>query len=142
GHAYQLYERSEPELVDEGVLLVGDAAGLAYPQSGEGIRPAVESGLLAADAIVACRREYSRIRLEPYRRAGRARFGAPRAHSAGGWLPASWLCMLARRLMASERFARSVVLEQWFLHMHQPALERFAAPLAAAGRVCWFPSTD
>jgi flavin-dependent dehydrogenase len=29
------------------VLLIGDAAGLAYPESGEGIRPAVESGLIA-----------------------------------------------------------------------------------------------
>ena len=28
-----------------GVLWIGDAAGLAYPQSGEGIRPAIESGL-------------------------------------------------------------------------------------------------
>jgi flavin-dependent dehydrogenase len=35
------------------VVLIGDAAGLAYAQSGEGIRPAIESGLLAAGAIVA-----------------------------------------------------------------------------------------
>ena len=35
------------------VLLIGDAAGLAYKQSGEGIRPAIESGLLAAQAILA-----------------------------------------------------------------------------------------
>jgi hypothetical protein len=28
-----------------GVLLVGDAVGLAYTQSGEVIRPAVESGI-------------------------------------------------------------------------------------------------
>ena len=41
-----------PVTVGDGVMLVGDAAGLAYPQSGEGIRPAVESGLLAASAIV------------------------------------------------------------------------------------------
>ena len=31
---------------------VGDAAGLAYPQSGEGIRPAVESGLMAATVVL------------------------------------------------------------------------------------------
>ena len=46
GHAYQLYERAAPTLADDGVLLVGDAAGLAYPQSGEGIRPAVESAII------------------------------------------------------------------------------------------------
>src|SRR5262249_3825074 len=52
GHAYRLYERIVPKLADDGVLLIGDSAGLAYPQSGEGIRPAVESGMLAADVIL------------------------------------------------------------------------------------------
>ena len=37
------------------MLLIGDAAGLAYPESGEGIRPAIESGRLAA-AHAGCRR--------------------------------------------------------------------------------------
>ena len=36
GHAYLLYGDVRP-LIADGVLLVGDAAGLAYPQSGEGI---------------------------------------------------------------------------------------------------------
>jgi flavin-dependent dehydrogenase len=39
-------------LGDATVLLVGDAAGLALAPSGEGILAAVESGLLAADAIL------------------------------------------------------------------------------------------
>src|SRR4029453_16637115 len=46
GHAYRLYEREAPRLVDDGVLLVGDAAGLAYSQSGGGIPPAIEAGRL------------------------------------------------------------------------------------------------
>ena len=52
GHAYLLYPDAARPLVADGALLVGDAAGLAYPESGEGIRPAVESALLAADAPV------------------------------------------------------------------------------------------
>ena len=36
-------------------LLVGDAAGLQFPISGEGIGTALESGLLAADAVAALR---------------------------------------------------------------------------------------
>ena len=35
------------------VLLVGDAAGLVNPLQGEGIAPAMESGRLAAEAVVA-----------------------------------------------------------------------------------------
>jgi flavin-dependent dehydrogenase len=46
GHAYLLYPDSPRPLGADGVLLVGDAAGLAYEASGEGIRPAIESGIL------------------------------------------------------------------------------------------------
>jgi flavin-dependent dehydrogenase len=53
GHAYLLLEGPPRRLVEDGVLLVGDSAGLAVPASGEGIRAAVESGLLAAETILA-----------------------------------------------------------------------------------------
>ena len=59
GHAYLLYPDAARPLVADGALLVGDAAGLAYPESGEGIRPAVESALLAAEAIRACGGQYT-----------------------------------------------------------------------------------
>jgi flavin-dependent dehydrogenase len=54
GHSYYLYE---PVHLDgaarDGALLAGDALGLAHPITGEGILPAVLSGRLAADAILA-----------------------------------------------------------------------------------------
>ena len=62
--------------VDDGVLLVGDAAGLAYPQSGEGIRPAVQSGLFAARTIVEAAGRYTRERLQGYDTWMRSVFGA------------------------------------------------------------------
>src|SRR5262249_14181118 len=40
GHAYRLHLGEPRTSSREGVLLIGDSAGLAYPQSGEGIRPA------------------------------------------------------------------------------------------------------
>jgi flavin-dependent dehydrogenase len=52
GHAYLIHGTSRRRVIDEGMLLIGDAAGYAYPRSGEGIRPAIESGLLAAQTIV------------------------------------------------------------------------------------------
>src|SRR5437879_6403971 len=36
GHAYALYGRTSRQLAGDGVLLIGDAAGVAYAQSGEG----------------------------------------------------------------------------------------------------------
>ncbi len=66
GHAYLLFRESKRTLLNDGILLVGDAAGLAYSQSGEGILPAIESGLLAAEAIVAADGNYSAGKLERY----------------------------------------------------------------------------
>jgi menaquinone-9 beta-reductase len=127
GHAYQLYERSVPMLHDAGVVLVGDSAGLAYPQSGEGIRPAVESGLLAAATIAAADGHYTRECLKAYPARLIGRLGKPRSGAASDWLPASWLRGIAAQLMSSRHFARRVVLERWFLHMHEPGLGRMTA---------------
>ena len=122
GHAYQLYERMPPKLIDDGVLLIGDAAGLAYPQSGEGIRPAVESALLAAEVILSAGEKYGREQLQPYEQKLSSRFGPPRTSGLADRLPVGWLHFLARRLMATRWFARRVVLEHWFLHRDQPPL--------------------
>lgn len=122
GHAYQLYERQLPKLLDDGVLLVGDAAGLAYPQSGEGIRPAVESGLIAADVILAAAGSYHREDLAPYRDQILGRLGKPRSPGLLACLPASWLRGLATRLLATKWFVRHVVMDNWFLHQQQAPL--------------------
>ncbi len=52
GHALPVYRHGDP-LQRGRTLLVGDAAGLLDPLSGEGIRHAVRSGRLAAEAILA-----------------------------------------------------------------------------------------
>lgn len=122
GHAYQLYEHVTPRLFDDGVMLIGDSAGLSYPQSGEGIRPAVESGLLAADTIIAADGKYDSQHLEPYRQQILKRFGKPRANGASDMLPAGMLRFLAGRLMATRWFSRHVILDNWFLHTKESAL--------------------
>ncbi len=50
-HPLPVYTRHSP-VVSGRVLLVGDAAGLADPFSGEGIRLAIKSGKIAAEAIL------------------------------------------------------------------------------------------
>lgn len=50
GYTYHL-RGPRPAPARDGVYLVGDAAGLATVDLGEGIGPAIESGLAAADAI-------------------------------------------------------------------------------------------
>jgi flavin-dependent dehydrogenase len=131
GHAYLLYEAQRPRLVDDGVLLVGDAAGLAYPASGEGIRPAVESGLLAAEVIRAAGGRHGRAELDPYRVEIKRRFGGgaigPRLP-----VPPALVAAAGRALFRSRRFARRVVLDRWFLHAHEPSLRMAERPASAA----------
>jgi geranylgeranyl reductase family protein len=125
GHAYLLYGSSARDVVGDSLMLTGDAAGLAYPQSGEGIRPAIESGLLAAKVILAANGRYSRERLESYRGLLVERFGKTRKDwttSFGRHLPALLISSLSRHLLGTHWFAREVVLNRWFLHRNEPIL--------------------
>jgi geranylgeranyl reductase family protein len=116
GHAYALYGHSPRKVLGDGLLLVGDAAGLASTYSGEGIRAAVESGLLAADAILSAAGNHDRESLAPYEASLFSRFGDP--ESSGGWLvhiPLWMKLAVAGPLFGSAWFTRQVVLGKWFL---------------------------
>ncbi len=121
GHAYLLYGHAVRKPVGDGVLLVGDAAGLAYPQSGEGIRPAVESGLMAAATILEARGDYREQQLQSYRNGLSARFGPTAATEGAG--PAFMRTLLGGVLLGNRWFTRHVVLDRWFLHSHQPVAQ-------------------
>jgi flavin-dependent dehydrogenase len=125
GHAYLLYGKTRRNFVGDRILLIGDAAGLAYSQSGEGIRPAIESGLLAAKALTEANGDYSRAKLEAYRFLLAKRLGAQQDWSTriGTKLPPALMSSLGRLLLATPWFSRHVVIQNWFLHAHEPALE-------------------
>jgi flavin-dependent dehydrogenase len=131
GHAYGLVGRSQRKIIDEGVLLIGDAAGLAYPESGEGIRPAIESGLIAAHAILAAEGNYSAKNLWLYRELLNSRF--QREHSRidtlSQMLPHTIKEMLGRQLLRSHAFCRNVVMDQWFLRIAEQRLALSPQPL-------------
>lgn len=132
GHAYLLYRKTHRKFVGNRVLLIGDAAGLAYSQSGEGIRPAIESGLLAAKTVLAANGDYGSESLERYRSLLTERFGNQQDWSAriGAKLPPPLMSSLGRLLFATPWFSRRVVVDKWFLHSGEPALE--AAPESVA----------
>ena len=132
GHAYLLLRDMRHKIVDEGMLLTGDAAGLAYSQSGEGIRPAIESGLMAADTILAADGKYSVANLKSYRTCLELRFGKSQgglAVSMGRRLPVKLLNAISRQILANRWFSRHFVLDDWFLHLEEPALKTLI-PLA------------
>jgi flavin-dependent dehydrogenase len=123
GHAYLLASAAGRRVVDDGVVLVGDSAGLAYPQSGEGIRPAVESGLMAAETIVAARGAYGHEQMSAH--AGRLaeRFGAGSAPAMlSGIVPDGLARTLSPIVMAWPWFVRRFLIDRWFLNRQLPPL--------------------
>jgi len=120
GHAYRLYKGASQNLVDDNVMLIGDAAGLAYPKSGEGIRPAVESALTAAEVILSAAGDYQRSKLLEYPLQLAERLG--QEDSSPDILPQSVKRFMSRKLMESKWFSRRVLLDRWFLNTHRPVL--------------------
>jgi len=125
GHAYLLSGVHPRKRLDDGVILIGDAAGLAYPSSGEGIRPAVESALLAADVILKAKGDYRPARLEEYLAALEARYCSVQsdwAIRAARWIPQWATKLIAASVLATPPLTRHVLLDRWFLHSHISAL--------------------
>jgi geranylgeranyl reductase family protein len=115
GHAYHAAGAGVRRLVADGVLLAGDAAGLAYPESGEGIRPAIESGQLAATTLIAANGRRGADDLAPYAESLCA------AHVPAARMPEPLRPLTAavgRVLLNSATFTRHVMLDRWFLRAH------------------------
>ena len=131
GHAYGLVGRSHRKILDDGVLLIGDAAGLAYPESGEGIRPAIESGLIAAHAILSAEGNYSTKRLSLYQALLYARLQREhsRLESISQLLPHTIKEFAGRQLLRNRSFCRNVVMNQWFLRVAEQRLAFEAQPV-------------
>ncbi len=140
GHAYLLYDHAERPLVDDGVMLIGDAAGLAFNQSGEGIRPAVESALMAAN-VIRSQPELSARSLQSYGETIAHRFGT-RSQSGDPVIQVpAWVKMpLAASLMKSHWFTRRIVAERWFLHQQVPPLVLPAPPHVGHETAYWRPA--
>lgn len=117
GHAYLASGIGAHPVVADGLMLIGDAAGLAYPESGEGIRPAIESGRLAADTLIAAGGRADCAALEPYASTLRATH-PPTTRPASGPQPAR--TAIGRALLGSKSFTRHVLLNRWFLRSRPP----------------------
>jgi flavin-dependent dehydrogenase len=88
-----------------------------YPQSGEGILPAIESGLMAASAIVEAEGRYTRGRLQAYETRIDRRYGNhPVARTLSSIVPGGVSEALGRKLIRQTWFVRRVVVDRWFLH--------------------------
>lgn len=110
GHAYVVRRQAPRRLAGARFCLVGDAAGLARDLSGEGIGPAIHSGRLAAEAVVAFLRQG--VPLEAYGRRIVARYGTGEQSWLGrqtARLPDALARVAVRLMLRSETARRHVV---------------------------------
>jgi geranylgeranyl reductase family protein len=114
GHAYHAVGAGVRPFVGNGVLLAGDAAGLAYPESGEGIRPAIESGRLAGQTLVAADGRYGLDDLAPDEELMRT-MHRPAVRTPAALRPIT--TAFGRALLHSATFTRHVMLDRWFLRV-------------------------
>lgn len=137
GHAYRLYEgKPGRSCVADAALLIGDAAGIADPRSGEGILPALESGLTAAETILAAGGDYRRDNLEIYAARLSGLHGGGSVINAKSFLSSGMLTSIGARLLSNSWFARHVLLDDWFLHAGQKT------PKAADAVISGHPRQD
>jgi len=113
--AYVVRRRAPRKLAGDRFCLVGDAAGLARDLSGEGIGPAIKSGILAAEAVEARLRRGAG--LEGYAAAIVRRYGSGET----GWLgrqlariPDAWARVFVRAILNTEATRRHVVFGRIF----------------------------
>jgi menaquinone-9 beta-reductase len=120
GHAYRVFQRQgRHRCVGDGVLLIGDAAGVAQSCSGEGILPAIESALMAADTILAAHGDYRRDKLEAYVAGLENQFGCGSMDVSTSSVSSGIVRFLGARLLSSSLFTRHILLDRWFLHTNQ-----------------------
>ena len=115
GHAYVVRRQAPRRLSGSRFCLVGDAAGLARDLSGEGIGPAIRSGRLAAEAVIAFLRRG--IPLHAYARQIVRLYGP----GERGWLgrriaqlPDAGARAAVRLVLGSDRVRRRVVFDSIF----------------------------
>ncbi len=117
GHAYTLMRLSPRTLCSDGVLLAGDAAGVAYTMSGEGIGPAIFSGLCAAEAVIGAIGDYSSQSLAGYPERLYTRFGGPYPQGVTSAISSisGLISPIVRLFAVGNRAARRhMVAKRWF----------------------------
>ncbi|HEU5191835.1 MAG TPA: NAD(P)/FAD-dependent oxidoreductase [Methylomirabilota bacterium] len=115
GHAYVVRRQAPRRLAGPGFCLIGDAAGLARDLSGEGIGPAIRSGILAAGVAEGMLR--GRASLDGYARQIVALYGAGEPTWIGrqlSRLPGALARTAVRVVLGSARARRRVVFDTIF----------------------------
>lgn len=116
GHSYKIYDNIPRQLVDDRFMCIGDAAGFASRWAGEGIKPAIHSGIMAAETALFAHVE-NRFDLETlsiYETQFRAEYGEQRTTLMDRMLkfvPDSFKRNLIQYICKNDRLRRKFVFD-------------------------------
>ncbi len=88
GHSYKLYDDTPRRLSGDRFVLIGDAGGFASRWAGEGIKPAIQTAIFAAELVLAqlASGDFSAAATETYNRRCRQTYGLQSPGVAGSVL--------------------------------------------------------
>ena len=122
GHAYKLHKVNPRQRAGPGFLLVGDAAGVAYNVSGEGIYPAILSGKLASTTLIQAQGDYDERLLKTYEHRLDAALGrplTPQQLRIRSRTPTAAVRALAGTVFQSDFLVRKLIVEYLFLRARE-----------------------
>lgn len=119
GHSYKLYDEVPRKLSGDRFMLIGDAGGFASKWAGEGIKPAIQTALFAADTALAAlaNNVFDAAALGEYERRCRALYGEQRSTVASRLvhkLPDAIKRGLARQVCVRDNLRKKYVFEVAF----------------------------
>jgi flavin-dependent dehydrogenase len=113
GHTYFAYAPKAHNIFPDGILLIGDAFGTAIAASGEGIGPAILSGIAAARTTIEADGDYRSASLGTFSKSMDDWLSA--GPSIADLLPRTLRQRLAATFLQQKWFCRGVVIDRWFL---------------------------
>lgn len=117
GHVYKLNKLTPRRLVTDRVLLIGDACGMSYNMSGEGIGPAIFSGFAAAQTIIDAGGDYSANSLSIYLKLIYTKFGRPYPdfllHLASS-VPKAIFHLIRNATLGTSLGRSEIIAKRWF----------------------------
>ena len=119
GHSYKLYDEVPRRLSGERFMLIGDAGGFASRWAGEGIKPAIQTAIFAAQTAVNAleKGEFGESAMQPYSQLCRKEYGQQKddiVSKALRFMPQSVKSGLATQICKRRGLRKKFIFEKAF----------------------------
>lgn len=119
GHSYKLYDEVPRRISGDRFMLIGDAGGFASQWAGEGIKPAIQTGIYAAENVLQALNEndFGPAAMQRYERRCRQTYGQQKPDiffKFRSLLPESFKLAMARQICKRDGLRKKLIFETAF----------------------------